>query len=350
MIVNASLTYERLNRIGVGQGQNSEVFLANDPQLGAQVAVKEILKAKLANTAYFAEAQIMFASSHPHVVRVLYGCETPDRIGIVMPYYAKGSLVSRIATAPVSLGESIRIGLAVANGLRHIHTKGFLHLDVKPSNVMFDDRDEPLVTDFGQSRTVGPTGVVTAPPMYMWTMPPEVHTTAVADARADVYHVGVLLYRMVNGEPLYQAQLPALGPALVAATTAGRFPDRTRFLPHVPQRLRGVIRRALAIDPLQRHATANALEADLSAQPLTDNWLVAVPSPGVTTWTAQRAGAATMIVELAPDGSQTSKTSVWTESGGARRARNRAAYWRNGLSATAADKHLRRVFRDLSGA
>jgi eukaryotic-like serine/threonine-protein kinase len=208
MIVTASITYQKLYQIGVGQGLHSEVYLAIEPQLGGQVAVKEIPKANFINTDYFAEAKTMFAAAHPHVVRVQYACSTAHIVGIAMPFYATGSLQTRITAAPLSLADSIRVGLAAASGLRHIHGRGYLHLDVKPSNVLFDDRDEPLVSDFGQSRIVGPAGVVTAPPMYQTTMPPDVLATGVADVRADVYHLGVLLYRMVNGDPFYKAQMP----------------------------------------------------------------------------------------------------------------------------------------------
>ncbi len=88
MQVLASISYTKVSRIGVGQGMNSEVYLADDSQLGGQVAAKEIDKARFANpTAYFNEAQTMFAVAHDNVVAVQYACQTATTISLVMPYY-----------------------------------------------------------------------------------------------------------------------------------------------------------------------------------------------------------------------------------------------------------------------
>jgi serine/threonine protein kinase len=94
MKVIGSISYTKLRQIGVGQGMNSEVFLAKDPQLGGRVAVKEIEKFRFGNpAAYFIEAQTMFRVAHENVVAVQYACETPTTISRVMPYYRNGSLV-----------------------------------------------------------------------------------------------------------------------------------------------------------------------------------------------------------------------------------------------------------------
>ena len=75
MDVLAEIRYQKIRPIGIGEGMNSEVFLAFDPQLNAEIAVKEIQKANLGNsaTSYFNEAGLMFASTHPHVVPPFYG-------------------------------------------------------------------------------------------------------------------------------------------------------------------------------------------------------------------------------------------------------------------------------------
>jgi hypothetical protein len=187
--------------------------------------------------------------------------------------------------------------------------------------------------------------------MYNATMPPEVLVTGVADVRADVYHLGVLLYRMVNGDAFYRAQIPPTLADLQAAIQAGTFPDRNRFMPHVPLRLRRVIRKALMVDFAQRHATVSAVEGDLSGQAVQDDWVVSVPAANTTVWTASRPGAASLMVERAPRGTGRWNVSVWTNSpGGPHRARGRKELWRVGMTATQADAHLRGVFRSLSGA
>jgi eukaryotic-like serine/threonine-protein kinase len=146
MQVLASISYTKLNRIGVGQGMNSEVYLANDSQLSGQVAAKEIEKARFANpTAYFTEAQTMFAVVHDHVVAVQYACQTATMISLVMPYYVRGSLTDRIRNCPLQLSEVQRVAQGVLAGLAHIHLAGYIHFDVKPSNVLFSNTDKPMV-------------------------------------------------------------------------------------------------------------------------------------------------------------------------------------------------------------
>jgi len=82
MKVAATLEYDKLTQIGVGQGMNSTVFLANDPQFGGEIVVKDVPLAKFGNTvsAYFVEAHAMFAANHANVVPVLYAGTTATDI------------------------------------------------------------------------------------------------------------------------------------------------------------------------------------------------------------------------------------------------------------------------------
>ena len=159
MQVFGSISYTKVRQIGVGQGMNSEVYLADDPQLGGQVAAKEINKTDFPNAAaYFKEAQAMFAVAHDNVVAVQYACETPTTISLVMPYFRNGSLADRIQDRPLQLSEVQRIAQGVLAGLAHIHLAGFIHFDLKPSNVLFSNKDRPMVADFGQSRAIARLG------------------------------------------------------------------------------------------------------------------------------------------------------------------------------------------------
>src|ERR1700730_2572036 len=107
MRVDGSISYTRVRQIGIGQVMNSTVYLADDPQLGGQVAAKEIEKSRFANqTLYFDETQAMFAVAHDNVIAVQYACQTPDIISLVMPYYRKGSLADRIQDRPLQLSET----------------------------------------------------------------------------------------------------------------------------------------------------------------------------------------------------------------------------------------------------
>src|SRR5215469_13095346 len=234
MRIDGSISYTRVKQIGVGQGMNSTVYLADDPQLGGRVAAKEIEKSRFANpAAYFVETQVMFGVAHDNVIRVQYACQTPDLISLVMPYYRNGSLANRIHDRPLQLSEMLRIVQGILAGLAHIHLRGFIHFDIKPSNVLFSNTNTPMVADFGQSRAISPTGVVTVPPLYMSAQPPETIATGVATMVADIYHVGLLMYRALNGDTFYTAQIPSDPALLRTKISKGKFPDRNRFMPHV---------------------------------------------------------------------------------------------------------------------
>jgi serine/threonine protein kinase len=128
MRIDGTISYTRVKQIGIGQGMNSTVYLADDPQLGGQVAAKEIEKTRFVNAAsYFDETQVMFAVAHDNVIRVQYACQTPEIISLVMPYYHNGSLADRIRDRPLQLSEMLRVAQGVLAGLGHIHLRGYIH-------------------------------------------------------------------------------------------------------------------------------------------------------------------------------------------------------------------------------
>jgi eukaryotic-like serine/threonine-protein kinase len=172
-IVHGRVPYERGDRIGVGEGMNSQVFRARDPRLQREIAVKEIEKARLGNdvNAYFQEARTMSELGDPNIVPIHYACDTDDMIGLVMPYFP-GSLGSRISVGPMSVRQLIKVAQGILSGVARVHGAGFVHLDLKPSNVLFTDTGIPMVADFGQSRELGPHNTVRVPAMYPCSIPP----------------------------------------------------------------------------------------------------------------------------------------------------------------------------------
>lgn len=348
MNVLAAIAYTKLRQIGVGQGMNSKVYLADEPQLGGRVAVKEIEKGKFGNPAnYFSEAQVMFRSAHQNVVRVQYGCQTADIVSLVMPYYGRGSLADRIADRPLRLSELRNLAQAVLAGLAHIHITGYIHFDIKPSNVLFTDTGVPMVADFGQSRSISPTGVVTVPPLYFSSLPPETVATGTATLLADIYQAGLLLYRALNGDGFFTGQLPPTDAVLRAAIAAGRFPDRRAFMPHVPRRLRTLVRKALRTRPGERFQSATELADALSRVPILLDWSAEPLPAGGFRWRAARPGQADLVVERTNRGGMWDVATFTEKPGEPRRAKDRKAHWRSGLTDGAAEQHLKAVFERL---
>lgn len=351
MKVVASIMYEKQRRIGVGQGMNSEVFVAQDPQLGGEIVVKEVEKTKfLALPTFFIEAQAMFKSTHENIVPIHYACETSTHVCIAMPHFKRGSLTDRIETRSLRLSDVIKLGQGVLTGVAQIHLAGFVHFDIKPSNVLFSDHDVPMVADFGQARTTTAGMVGSLPPIYKLVRPPELLTTgAVGLPQGDVFQVGLLLYRAVNGESHYAPQVPS-GPTfdieLTHRLASGRFPDRDRFMPHVPKHLRTVIRKALRVDPLKRYATAIDFADALSSVKLGLDWYAEWLVNGQIRWMADRPGQPSLVVELLEDGNNW-KVEIHTTNVGAKPRGKNTADWRSDLTREAAFNHLKTVFENL---
>lgn len=348
MEILAEIRYERGDQIGIGQGMNSAVFLATDPQLQGPIAVKEIPKSRLGNSVkrYFEEARVMFASAHPNVVPIQYACQTPIVVCLAMPYYPAGSLASRICSGPLPLRAIIRVGDGVLSGLAQVHLKGFLHLDVKPTNVLFNTNGSPMLADFGQAREVLNNGTVQVPEMYIHAWPPEVATKGVATVESDLFQVGLLLYRAANGDPWYQRQIP-LKEDLEKKIVRGKFPDRSLFMPHVPSRLRRVIRKALRIDPAERFRSATDMAQALGRVQLTLNWITKPLAGGGTEWRATRGDQPDLVVQLRHD-SGTFRAEAYTERGGTRRAKRPQDFFRKFRQPQDAIDHLSSVFEELS--
>ncbi len=350
MEVYAQIVYERGPQIGVGEGMNSCVFLALDPRIRRQIAVKEIAKANFGNdvNAYYQEARVMFEVEHPNIVPVQYVYDTADTIGLAMPYFRNGSLKPQIAAGPLPIKQVLKMAQGILHGVARIHRCGFLHFDLKPSNIFFTDTNEPMVADFGQSRRAN-AGTVRVPRMYKWGIPPEVWDTQVGTYESDIFQLGVLFYRSVNGDPAYQAQrAPIRSDAdLRQKIIGGKFPDPKFFLPHVPKWLRTIIRKAMRTDPTDRFRSAIDFADALGRVSPGLDWQIDVLGGDSYRWRAIRPGKPGLEVELIADSNSTWQAKVWTTRLTDRRAKRPSEFWASNLNYADACKHLTDVFSGL---
>ena len=351
MKVVASVEYQKIKEIGAGEGMNSKVYLATDPQLSGTIAVKEIPKKDFGNNVslYFAEAQAMYKTKHDNIVPVHYACETGTHVCIAMPFFKKGSFAKLVTAGPAPLSLVLSTGRAVLKALAQVHLANLLHLDVKPSNVLLSDKGVPMLADFGQSRQVSSAGVATASRLYYLAIPPEayVHGGAVA-VPSDIYQAGVLLYRAANGDPHFKAQWNVGHVKQKEAITKGRFPRRDLFLPHVPRRLRTVIRRSLKVKPEDRYQSAVEFADDIGKVACPIDWRTKIGPQGEFRWRADREGQPALLVSALPANGKWN-VEVYTEGGRAgRRAKGKAVFWAKGLAWKKAVTHLTEVFENLS--
>lgn len=259
----AELTFDLEDELG-HQGQNSKTYRAKDHQLDAQIVIKQVQKSGLNSTAeYFDEAKRLYASSHPNVVPIHYACEDADSIYIAMPLYKNGSTKSLITGQHISLRRAISLGLNIASGLHNVHSKGLVHFDIKPDNVLLSDRGEGLVSDFGLSKQLNFSGKAEQDRLYSKMMPPEGFSGNQFDRRFDIYQLGLTLYRLVNGDDHFYAQFEKYvtngkldRSAFKFDVVNERFPDRQAFKQHVPLSVRKIIRTCIKAAPADRYASA----------------------------------------------------------------------------------------------
>ena len=293
----AQVHFTKIKEIGQ-EGKNSRTFIATDHQLGADIVVKEIAKAKLISAAsFFNESRALYTSTHSNVVQLHYACQDVDSVFIAMPFYAKGSVKPLITGAHVTVRQLVTLGCQVLSGLHNIHSKGLIHFDVKPDNIMISDRGDAMVSDFGLAKQmIG--GIASPSGIYTSMIPPEAMGGQTAfDLTFDIYQLGLTLYRMANGDDEFRRQWDGYAAggtfnaaAFAADVKAGKFPDRKRFPPQVPARLRKIIAKCLSIDPADRYASAievaNALA--LVEGPVLD-WRL-TETAGTRTWSRNEMG------------------------------------------------------------
>ncbi|MBC9732577.1 serine/threonine-protein kinase [Nocardioides marmotae] len=253
----------------IGSGGMGWVYEALDTRLHRQVAVK-VIAPQLAGDAGFRdrfvrEAQAQASLDSPHVVHVYDHGEVDGRLYLVTQHIPDGDLADALRThgAP-PLEAAVDIVAQVAAGLADVHAAGFVHRDVKPSNVLLRRREDGVTAylgDFGIVREADADHTATAAgtagtPDFM---APELHTGAKASARTDVYSLGCLLWTTLTGSPPYS------GASEWELVTAHREQPVPRLPGEGPvvEGVNRVLATGMAKDPAERYADARPLREDL---------------------------------------------------------------------------------------
>jgi len=255
----------------LGAGGMGAVWEAEYTPTGQRRALKVMHVQAVEDLARFRrEAEALGALDHPHLVRVHEARLEGPQPYLVQELLSGGSLGDRLQAGPLPVEQARELARQVAEGVAAAHRAGILHRDLKPDNVLLDERGAAKVTDFGlacvgaRGERLTRTGEILGTPDYM--APEQAIDSARVDERADVYALGGVLYAMLTG----RAPLDTAGRSLIASLAAlqDELPPSPEVLnPEVPAQLAAVCRRALAKDPARRYASAKAFAAALSAPP-----------------------------------------------------------------------------------
>jgi serine/threonine protein kinase len=252
----------------LGAGGMAEVYRGFDVKLKRQVAVK-ILPASMANDAGYVqrfktEAQRVAALNHPHIVPVYHFGEEGQLLYHVMPIL-KESLRDRLdREVTLEPQDAVRLVVQIASALSVAHAAGLVHRDVKPENILLDDKGEAYLTDFGIARPVMPsrvgraaqtlsaTGLPVGTPEYM---APEQLRGEPMDQRADIYALGAVLYELLTGHAPHEADTPY---EVAALSLMGKIDPPSTLVPGITEELEDVIMIALASEPAARYPDASS--------------------------------------------------------------------------------------------
>ena len=259
----------------LGSGAYGEVWVGVDQNSGRRIAIKFYTRRSRVDFSLLSREVQKLAqlAADRYVVQLLDVGWDADPPYYVMDYIENGSLEDHLkqrGAYPVS--EALDLFQEVAIGLSHMHSKGILHCDLKPGNVLLDTDLKPRLADFGQSRLSHEQSPALGTLFYM--APEQADLEAIPDARWDVFALGALFYSMLTGSPPYRddevikqiEKADGLEDRLERyrkAISAAPAPNDHRNIPGVDKQLADIITRCLTVNPDRRFQSVQGVLLEL---------------------------------------------------------------------------------------
>lgn len=266
----------------LGRGSMGVVYLAEDLHLRRHVALKvlapTVVDSQLFRTRFNRESHNAATLDHPNIIPIYAAGQAAGVLYIAMRYVAGGDLRALLETnGPLSLEQASAVIVAMADALDAAHTQGIIHRDVKPANILIDNRNGQhhyYLSDFGIAKITSTGESLTSTGQILGTIDyiaPEQVQGKPIDNRADLYALGCVLYYCLTGTvPFPRADIAALMWAHVYETP----PPVTAQRPDLPPQIDRIVAKAMAKQPADRYPTGRELAAALhalTAEPATSN-------------------------------------------------------------------------------
>lgn len=241
----------------LGRGGMGVVYLANDPVLDRNVAIKVVMPDAVSPESaerFKREARVVAKMDHPSIVSVHDSGEHEGSLFFVMPFVEGANLRSVLRNESLSLGDLIEVAAQVAEALEYSHARGVVHRDIKPENLMVTHKEgegiRVRVTDFGlamapSQERITRTATIVGTLAYM---SPEQVAGKEIDSRSDIYAFGTVLYECLVGEPPFSGEVQVL---LYRISHEIPVPPHT-LQPDIDEEIEDVILRCLEKDPTKR--------------------------------------------------------------------------------------------------
>ena len=252
----------------IGQGGMADVFLAVDTILNRQVAIK-ILRADLSTDAvsilrFEREAQAAAALAHPNIVEIYDVGDYKGHHYIVMEYVTGKTLKQVIRSrGPLVNEEAVDIMKQLCSAISEAHSRGIIHRDIKPQNVIVKADGSIKILDFGIATAKGSMQLTQANNVMgsVHYLAPELAKGEAASPQSDIYALGIVLYEMLAGDVPFKADQAV---QIALKHMREPMPDVRLINASVPQSIANVITRATAKDPNNRYGSCREMLQDIS--------------------------------------------------------------------------------------
>jgi serine/threonine protein kinase len=247
----------------IGKGGMGEVYKGMHTRLRREAAIKQLRLTGADQLKsiqrFFNEARIQASFHHPNIVTLYDFIEERGQLYIVMEYVDGETLERRMERAGrLPAPEAVVFFRSVVAAIRHLHSHGVIHRDIKPNNIKINSRGEVKLLDFGIARNMESTKLTTEGKLA-GTLPylaPEQIETGASDERTDIWELGVLLYEMVCGNTPFRG---ASFEELCVRIVRGQYPPPSSVTSGAPRPVEEIIARCLKKDPGQRYQSAEHL-------------------------------------------------------------------------------------------
>jgi eukaryotic-like serine/threonine-protein kinase len=254
----------------LGRGGMGAVYLAEQPGLGREVAIKELIPSAAADPTalqrFMQEARVMARASHPNLVQVHDLEQIGDANYIVLEFVRGKSLRDVINQGTLAMPQTFAVMHGVLQALDYAHKRAIVHRDMKPENVLLSEEGDVKVADFGIARltddsgggsTATKTGTTVGTPQYM---SPEQVASSRVDGRSDLYSAGIMFYELVVGQAPFTAS-DADGPFTLMAKHVQAPPKPPSVhRPGLDMALEEVILKSLSKRPEDRYQTGQEFD------------------------------------------------------------------------------------------
>ena len=250
----------------IGTGGMAVVYKARCHRLNRLVAIK-ILKDEFARDEEFrrrfrAEGEAVAMLSHPNIVQV-YDVSTSDSANFIVMELIDGISLKEYMEKKGVLNwkETLHFSLQIAKGLEHAHSRGIVHRDIKPHNIMVLKNGSVKVMDFGIARVMNKSNTLTKEALgSVHYISPEQAKGGHTDNRSDLYSLGVVMYEMMAGRPPYDGE-SAVSVAIQHINGGAALPSA--YNPNIPTGLEQIIMKAMALEARDRYVSATEMLQDM---------------------------------------------------------------------------------------